>query len=86
MLIALRALKSMFKSLKDARRRSVETVLEAVGASQSTVDEEFELYYKNFLEMMEDLNECGAAYTTLLINQKQYFQETVELVCLCHVL
>lgn len=72
----------MLKSLKNARRRSVETVLEAVGASQHTVDEEFDIYHKNFSEMMEDLNECGAAYHTVLVQQKTYFHESVELVLL----
>ena len=70
----------MLKSIKDARRRSVESVLEAVGVAQHTVDEEFEHYHKNFTEMVEDLNECGAAYTTLLVQQKKYFHESVEMV------
>lgn len=36
----------------------VESVLEGVGKSEKTVDEEFEMYYAKYQSMMNDLNEC----------------------------
>lgn len=36
----------------------MESVLENVGASERTVDEEFEMHHKKFLSMMCDMNEC----------------------------
>jgi hypothetical protein len=43
--------------LKDAKRRVVEKVLETVKASERTVDEEFDLHYAKFNQMMGDVNE-----------------------------
>ena len=40
------------------RRRVVETVLENVGASEKTVDEEFDMHVSKFNSMMFDMNEC----------------------------
>mmetsp|Transcript_15377 Transcript_15377/g.23165 ORF Transcript_15377/g.23165 Transcript_15377/m.23165 type:complete len:443 (-) Transcript_15377:127-1455(-) len=76
----------MLQSLKAARRRSVETVLETVGVSEKVVDEEFELNHAKFLDMMEDLNECGASVSALLTSQKTYFGETVKMAqCLARI-
>lgn len=36
----------------------METVLEGVGASEKTVDEEFENHHTHFKQMLDDLNEC----------------------------
>lgn len=77
---------SMFKSLKDARRRAVETVLEAAGASEKTVDEEFETSHTKFGDMVEDLNECGAALSSVLVLQKKYTADIVEMAkCLTRI-
>mmetsp|Transcript_9933 Transcript_9933/g.10433 ORF Transcript_9933/g.10433 Transcript_9933/m.10433 type:complete len:485 (-) Transcript_9933:50-1504(-) len=69
----------MFQTLKNARRRTVETVLETVGAAEKTIDNEFEVYSENFYDMMEDMNECGAAVTAVLLNQKTFIKDAVEL-------
>lgn len=47
-----------FRSLKNAKRRVVESVLESVGAADRTVDEEFDLYHQRYTSMMVDMNEC----------------------------
>lgn len=57
----------------------VESVLENVGASERTVDEEFEMHHKKFLSMMCDMNECGAANSSALNLQKSYFGDATEL-------
>jgi len=46
------------RTLKDARRRVVESVLEGVGATERTVDDEFDMFVNKFNSMMQDLNEC----------------------------
>jgi hypothetical protein len=48
----------MFKGLKDFKRRSVQTLLETVGTTDNTVDEEFNMSVKNFQKMLQDMNEC----------------------------
>jgi hypothetical protein len=57
----------------------VESVLENVGASEKTVDEEFDINYGKFTRMMLDLNECGAANYSALALQKSYFADGVAL-------
>jgi hypothetical protein len=68
----------MFKTLKDAKRRVVESVL-GVGKSEKTVDEEFDIFEGKFRVMMTDMNECGAGVHGVLSHQKQYFSDCVEL-------
>lgn len=46
------------RTLKDARRRVVETVLENVGASEKTVDEDYDIHVAKFSSMISDMNEC----------------------------
>ena len=65
---------NIFKSLKDAKRRVVETVLSAVGQSEETVDEEFNVHFKKFEAMMADLNECGATLDMALDRQQASFE------------
>jgi hypothetical protein len=69
----------MFKTLKDAKRRVVESVLVGVGKSEKTVDEEFDIFESKFRVMMTDMNECGAGVHAVLSHQKQYFIDCVEL-------
>jgi hypothetical protein len=38
------------------------------------------MHLANFNDMMEDLNECGASLTEVLLNQKTFMKEAVELV------
>jgi hypothetical protein len=38
------------------------------------------MYSANFQDMMEDMNECGAALTAVLLNQKVFMKDAVELV------
>ena len=54
-------------------------ILESVGATERTIDTEYDLYTKNFTDMMADMNECGACITNTLLSQKQFFEEAVEL-------
>lgn len=48
----------IYKALKNVRRRSVETILETVGKSERTVDEEFDVLATKFDSMIQDMNEC----------------------------
>lgn len=57
----------MFKAMKDAKRRAVEQVLYTVGASEKTVDQEYDDHVVHFEQCMGDMNECGAGKTTLLM-------------------
>ena len=51
----------MFKALKDAKRRVVQTVYEkTTSGAEKTVDERSDKNFSNFCEMIEDMNECGA--------------------------
>ncbi len=77
---------SIFKSLKDARRRAVETVLATVGVSEETVDEEFNVHHKKFMDMVGDLNECGATLDAALDKQQQSFEVSLMYVYnACHI-
>ena len=56
----------MFKALKDAKRRVVQTVYEkTTNAVEKTIDERTDRNFSNFCEMIDDMNECGAGYHTL---------------------
>ena len=46
------------QSIRDYRRRSVETLHGAMGTSDRTVDPDFDVHEVNFASMVEDLNEC----------------------------
>jgi hypothetical protein len=48
----------MLKSLKDARRRAVESILETVGASEVTIDQEFDHLSTKFEIVIQELNQC----------------------------
>eukprot|EP01031_Cornospumella_fuschlensis_P028539 gene28539-34450_t len=69
----------MLKTLKNAKRRVVESVLESVGAADRTVDEEFDLFHQRYTAMMVDMNECGAANHSALSNQKSSFADNLIL-------
>lgn len=71
-----------YRSLKDARRRAVETVLEVAGVSEKTVDEEYDKDVVRFEELVQDLNECGASLTSVLTLQKSYFADA-EILAKC---
>ncbi len=68
-----------FRSLKDARRRAVETVLEVAGASERTEDEVYDTHVAKFDVMTKDMNECGAALNATLADQKIFFNDLTEL-------
>lgn len=56
-------LSTMFKALKDAKRRVVQTVYEkTTNAAEKTVDERTDKNFSNFCEMIDDMNECGAGW------------------------
>jgi amphiphysin len=74
----------MFKTFKDTKRRMVESVLEGVGKSERTVDEEFDVFHAKFQTMMSDLNECGAGLHTVMIKQKEFFRDLVETASSVH--
>ena len=46
------------QSIKDARRRSVESFMGAMGSTDRTYDAEFEAHCKHFKALYEDMNEC----------------------------
>jgi len=48
---------SMFKAVKDIRRRVVETVLESVGSTERTTDEEFDKLYEKFNGMISSMKD-----------------------------
>jgi len=60
----------MFKALKDARRRSVETILGVVGSTERTVDADYDEFSGRFLGMMDDMVDNGKALQDLLEKQK----------------
>lgn len=59
----------MFKFLKDGKRRAVETVLSAVGKSETTIDQDYSTSTEKFSAMILDLNELGSAVVEALNNQ-----------------
>ena len=61
------------------RRRTVESVLSSVGASERTVDDGFETNRVRFKEMMDDMNEVGASLSETLRQQKSAFSELRQL-------
>ena len=76
----------MWKSVKDARRRIVEKALETVGASEKTVDPDFDAHKKHFDSMVDDMNEVGACLSEMLRNQKVCFDEQRNLAtCLARI-
>ena len=70
---------NVFKTLKDARRRSVQTVLAATGSAETTVDEEYDIHCEKFDAMIVDMNETGAALSSTLTKQKSMFADAQEL-------
>ncbi|GMH84311.1 hypothetical protein TrST_g717 [Triparma strigata] len=58
---------------KDIKRRGVETFLQAVGASETTVDAVYTEEYDKFNVMVDDLNEIGAGLSEYLISLKQNY-------------
>ena len=46
------------QSIRDARRRSMETIFGHMGTSDRTVDPDFDVHEVNFGAMVEDMNEC----------------------------
>lgn len=53
--------------------------MEKAGASERTEDPGYDLHVANFNTMVKDLNECGAALTSVLELQKRYFSDATEL-------
>ena len=60
---------SFFQKLKDTRRRVVETVLQKTGMTEETTDPALDELFRKFVEMVDDMNECGAALSSTLVNQ-----------------
>jgi hypothetical protein len=56
----------MLKALKDVKRRTVEQVMQTVGASEKTIDVEFDNHVYHFDECMGDMNEMGAGDSVLV--------------------
>jgi hypothetical protein len=48
-------------------------VLEKTGSTERTTDPEFDSMYSNFQSMIGDMNECGAAVSSTLVNQVHSF-------------
>lgn len=56
--------------------------MEVAGASEKTVDPEYDSDVAKFQEMVQDLNETGASVTSVLTLQKSYFADT-EILAKC---
>ena len=69
----------MFKALKDARRRSVETLHGLIGSSERTSDPEFEAHSERFAKMLDDMCDSGKALSDVLDRQKELTAESLEL-------
>jgi hypothetical protein len=63
----------MFQKLKDTRRRVVETVLQKTGMTEETTDPALDDLFRKFVDMVDDMNECGAALSSSLVNQVPVF-------------
>lgn len=70
---------SVVQALKNARRRTLETVFRDMGLSEKTIDEEYQLHKNNFDSMVLDMNECGASLSSTLSHQKQMFSDSQHL-------
>eukprot|EP01041_Mallomonas_annulata_P010752 gene10752-22462_t len=68
----------MFRTIKDARRRVVETVLVAAGASERTVDAQYDLHYLKCLEMTEDMALCANQLSDFLTKQNLYYDSAIQ--------
>ena len=77
---------SLITSLKNLRRRTVESVFQKVGISEVTVDKEFDLMNHETKEVLADLNECGAGLAGVLKQQKLFFGEARELTNVVHTM
>lgn len=66
------------KVFKDFRRRSVEAVLETVGASERTVDDDYEILNQKFQHLIITMNTCSQALNGALTNQRSDYEETNE--------
>lgn len=69
----------MFQTLKNVRRRVVETALETVGASEITVDQEFDALAIKFEVVIQELNQTSSSAYTLLRAQKELISNSKEL-------
>jgi hypothetical protein len=62
------------KSLKDGKRRAVESVLEATGKSERTVDENYEIDYEQYQELIHFIEHSKRAVQSLLQSQQGYYE------------
>lgn len=70
---------SLYKTLKDTKRRVVQAAVTAIDDSAKTVDGEYDIHAAKFPEMIKDMNECGAALHSALANQKKMFADSYDL-------
>lgn len=73
-------------SLNNMRRRAVESVFQSVGLSETTIDEDFDRMHGNEQDILKDMNECGAAMTSVLKAQKTMFGEAQGLTTVIRAL
>lgn len=69
---------SFFQKLKDTRRRVVETVLQKTGMAEETTDPALDELFRKFVEMVDDMNECGAALSSTLVNQVLTYRRSLR--------
>jgi hypothetical protein len=69
----------MLKSLQDFGRRSIQIILVNAGQTSETVDEEFDVYHRKFLDMIADMNQCGAAMHSYQNDQQAMFNDAKHL-------
>lgn len=68
----------MLLSLKNARRRVVERALEAAGASEKTVDEDYDNQLASFYERVDGINEFISDLSEVIIAQQRYFMKSAD--------
>lgn len=68
----------MLQKVKAMKRRGVEGFLETLGASDRTVDAEFDDMKEHLDQMFEDLNDLGFGMSEFLSKAREFFKLTVD--------
>lgn len=69
---------SIFRSLKDGKRRALENVLEATGQSEKTIDENFEVDLAQYNELIHYISNSKQAIKSLIESQKHHFDTIIQ--------
>lgn len=66
---------SVYKTLKDTRRRISQTVLSKVGSADETKDVQYDAHVEHFHSMISDMNQCEELIVSLLQKQSELFAQ-----------